>query len=81
MRPGYIVAASKFLNDPGPKKALVKMIKPVNAFKRELELFFTAVSEGLEPPVDAKDGYIAQAMIDAAKQSAGLNGETIDITF
>ena len=77
---GYIVGRRpNLLMIRDQKETFVKVIKPVNAFKRELELFFTAVSEGKKPPVDINTGFITQTMIDMAKQSASLNGEEVEI--
>lgn len=77
---GYIIGRRpNFLLIRDQKETINKIIKPINAFKQELKVFFDAIAEGNKPPVGGKEGLKAQAMIDAALESINNKGLSVKI--
>ncbi len=78
---GYVVGRRpNFLLVRDQNESLIKIVKPVNAFKKELEEFFKALIEDRKPPIDGEDGLKAQIMVDMAIKSISSNGIPVTIT-
>lgn len=79
---GYMVGRRpNFLLIRNQNSTVIKIVKPVNAFKRELKSFFEAIAKGNKPPIDGKDGLKTQAMIDAAIKSTNNKGLLAEINI